>query len=455
VGREAAEAPYALKIQIRPTGDFKLSGLGFNSLRFFLGGEPQTAFVVYELLFNNVQKVIVRNGLNEHLTLERGAIAEVGFSANEAILPYPPNSFTGYRLLQEYFTFPQKFLFFDLIGLSPCVRNGGSGTLDLIFLISDFSRKDLVPLLEQTVNPRSFLLGCAPVVNLFERAAEPIRLSRTKTEYRVIPDLHLEKATEVYSVDRVVATVPYTEEPVEYQPFYSIRHTYGARPPDAFWHAVRRPSARENDAGTDVFLTLLDLKFKPHLPAAETLTAFVTCTNRDEVKKVHWSRAFGELEMEAGALCRARFVLTPTSPLRLPSGTALQWRLISHLSLNYLSIADKGADALREILTLYNYSGSAAVRSQIDGLLAVNSVSEVARVSSAHGLAFVRGLHTTVEFDEARFERGSLFLFSSILEKFLALYSSLHSFSKLSVVSRQRKGVLKVWPPRAGEQVLL
>jgi type VI secretion system protein ImpG len=148
-------------------------------------------------------------------------------------------------------------------------------------------------------------------------------------------------------------------------------------------------------------------------------------------------------------------VLKPSRSLRAPTRRGLQWRLISHLALNHLSIVDGGAEALREILRLYNFSDNPAITSQIEGLQKISSCPETARIFSEHGLVFTRGLHTTVEFDEERYDNGGLFLFGSVLEKFLALYSSMNSFSKLSVVSRQRQGVVKIWPPRAGEQILL
>ncbi len=459
LGVEARQVPYVIRIGLQTLGGLKLRDLSINRLRFFVGGEPQTAFLLYEQLFNNTSKIILRsavaNGQAKQVVLSRDRIKEVGFGRDEGMLPYSNRSFLGYRLLQEYFSFPQKFLFFDLDGVQEAVVGGFGDELEINILVNEVERKDNLPLLQQAVSPGSFLLGCAPVVNLFERCAEPIRLTQAKTEYRVVPDLHFEKSTEVYSIDRVVATAPYTEETQEYQPFYSLRHTYGARAGEAFWHATRRRSERQGDDGTDVYLSLLDLNFRPHLPPAEALTAYVTCTNRDQVEEVNWNRSFGELQMESSALCWARFVLKPSSSYRAPRRRGLQWGLISHLGLNYLSIVEGGAEALKEMLRLYNFSDSPAISSQIEGLTAISTAPEVARVLSDNGLAFARGLHTTIEFDEQRYPSGSVFLFGSILEKFLALYSTLNSFSKLSVVSQQSKGVLKVWPARAGEQILV
>ncbi len=461
LGLVAGDSRYAVKINLRCLGGLKFAALTTNTLRFFLGGEPQTSFLLYELLFNDVQSVLARQSFEGAkifglpVTLASDCIAEVGFGRNEGMLPYSERSFLGFRLLQEYFSFPQKFLFFDLKNLEQAFRSCSGDQLEIYILLREFDREDAVPLLQQAVSARSFMLGCTPVVNLFERCAEPIRLTQAKTEYRVTPDFHHDRSMEVYSIDRVVATSPNLERPQEYEPFYSMRHTYGVKAGESFWHAARRSSAIKGDGGTDVYLTLLDLHFRANVPPMETVTAFVTCTNREQVDQVKWTRAFGELQIEESALCRARFVLKPTTSLRADARRGLQWRLISHLSLNHLSIIEGGVEAFQELLRLYNFSESPALNAQIRGVLRISSQPEVSRVPSENGLAFARGLHTTVELDEHQFDGGSIFLFGSVLERFLALYTSINSFSKLSVVSQQRKGIAKVWPARAGEQILL
>ena len=182
------------------------------------------------------------------------------------------------------------------------------------------------------------------MVNLFERIAEPVRISQTKTEYLIVPDLHRQSSTEIYSVDRVTSTASYMEEPQTYQPFYALRHgrDEGQR---HFWHTHRRPSFRKHDSGTEVYISLVDLDFNPALPPAEMLTLRVTCTNRDQASHLKWTGEFGELEVEGAALVQALCLRKPTQTVRPPQRRGLEWRLISHLSLNHLSIVEKGREA--------------------------------------------------------------------------------------------------------------
>jgi len=374
----------------------------------------------------------------------------VGFAREEGILPYTDRSFVGYRLIQEYFSFPEKFFFFDLTGIDVLDRSSFGSSFEILFYLQEAEPHRLTAL-EQNVNTETFGLGCTPIVNLFERTAEPIRVSQAKAEYRIIPDQHRQLATEIYSVDRVTSTATYLEQPQIYEPFYALRHgTDEAQ--KHFWYAHRRPSFRKSDSGSEIYISLVNLDFNPSLPPDETLTIRVTCTNRDQASSLDLT-AFGDLELEDVALVRARCVHKPTAAVRPPHRRGLQWRLISHLSLNHLSIVEKGREALQEILRLYDFSSDSEIRRQIAGIVDVQSRSSVGRVSSDTGVAFCRGTDVVLEFDEDQYVGTGVFLLSSVLQRFLGLYSAVNSFTR--VTAKTKRGVLKQWAPMAGEQVLL
>ena len=202
-----------------------------------------------------------------------------------------------------------------------------------------------------------------------------------------------------------------------------------------------------------MYISLVDLDFNPALPPTEVLSLRVTCTNRDQASRLKLSGEFGELEAEDAGLVRTRCVRKPTPPARPPHRRGLEWRLISHLSLNHLSIVEKGREALQEILRLYNFSNDAAIRGQIAGIVDVQSRSAVSRVNSDTGVAFCRGNDVTIDFDEDQYLGTGVFLLSSVLQRFLGLYSAVNSFSRLT--ARTKRGVLKQWAPMAGEQILL
>lgn len=447
-------AQQAVRIRLRTFNALSFSELAWSRLRFFLSGPPQHVFHLYELLFNHVSHMEIERERpdrpSEFVPLSPEDIRPVGFGDDESLTPHPRRSFPGYRLLFEYFCFPEKFLFFDLQGLDRLRGRQWGDTLDLWVYLDRIAKSNLV------VNAETFCLNATPAANLFKRIAEPIRIEHRKTEYHVIPDVRRQEATEIYSIDRVTAVAPdSTEKAVEFRPFYSVRHHRDFEEGNgrlAFWHQQRRPSGRKGDDGTEVFLSFADVHFKPVDPEVETLTVHVTCTNRDLPARLPFGDPGGDFDLEMAApVLRVNCLMKPT-PCRRPTlGGALQWQLISHLSLNHLSLAGGGEGPLREILSLYDFDRSPGVRQQINGIVSLGSEHVTRRI----GRSFCRGIQVTVTLDEQKFVGAGLFLFASVLDCFLGQYVSVNSFSQLVVRTVQRKEILKKWPPRSGNRILV
>jgi type VI secretion system protein ImpG len=466
-GFAAQDARYALRIELQMLGSHKLSSIDLTDLRFRIGGDSQAAHWIYEILFNKVTRVIlrplgkdsksVRSAHDLIVPLPSDSIRPVGFTREEALLPVAETSFQGYRLLQEYFAYPQKFLFFDIAGLELLPREPAVERFEIVFLIEAIEQRDRALLLETTVNRGTFQLGCTPAINLFEHTAEPIRLSHTKTEHEVIPDVYSPPGFEVYSVDRVVSVSANNVTPFEYRPFYSLRHgslTNSPATQEAFWFSSRRLSTRPGDRGTDLFLSFVNRNFKISDPAHEAVTAHTTCSNRDLPLGLNVDGSWGEFDLESGALIQVRALHGPT-PVRRPDfrGSS-QWRLISHLSLNHLSLVDGGVHALQEILHLYDPMITQATSDQIDGITSVRSSRKIARLDSEYGFVFCQGLAIDTEMDEDRFAGGGAYLLASVLERFFGLYCAVNSFTQLRVSTRQRRGIVWQWPIRSGEQAV-
>ena len=467
-----------IRISLRCHGDSNLhefkSGTGdkpLEFLRFFLNGDPQLVFPLYELIFNHCTSVELRPKdpplsnktmmtmsnfqlkLPDPVFLKPDVIKQVGFNNDEGMLPYTNLSFEGYRLLTEYFTFPYKFLFFDISGLEKASQNKFGSHFDIFIHL-----KNVAPP-RAPVTADTFALGCSPIINLFKQTADPIHLSQQKYEYHLIPDVHRQGTTEVYSIDEVVTSDPRSNVIRNFSSFYSLRHAYGEQMEKVFWYATRRNSERLDDDGTELFMTLVDMNFNPRVPAEEVLTVITNCTNRDLPARLPFGGKDNDFEVEGNALLsRIRCLTKPTETIRPPNRKAAQWRLISHLNLNYLSLVSNQngvPEALQEILQLYNFNDSSATRKQILGITGIESKKVVRQIGNRIGAGFVRGIETTLEFDEEQFVGSGMFLFASVLERFLAIYSSLNSFNQLVLTTKQREGVVKRWQPRAGEQILL
>ena len=235
-------AAAALRLELQCLPDVLLPKLGLDTLRFYLNGESGVVNTLYELLCANLLKIVVRDPTPgsrvRPATLPASVLKPVGFDEDHGVLPYSSRSFLGYRLLQEYFTFPEKFLFVDLTGLEEVWSTGFKDRAELIFLISGFEA-DYQQRMELGLSSRTFRLGCCPIINLFEQTAEPILLSQRKPEYPIVPDVRRPNAVEVFSVDQVAILNPQTREIIEFEPFYSFRH--GREKQDTFW-LVEPPS---------------------------------------------------------------------------------------------------------------------------------------------------------------------------------------------------------------------
>ena len=453
IGPMLRETAAVIRIEIQCVGGATFADLDLTKLRVFLDGESSLTYALYESLCNHTCQVQLRSlgGLpgQQPIVLPPTCVQPVGFAPDEGMLPYTPHSFLGYRLLQEYWCFPDKFLFVDLGELDQAARAGFSQGLEVVICLN---RR---PQFEQPITPRTFRLGCTPIINLFEQRAEPIRVTQVQTEYRVIPDIARPTTTEVYTVETVHSISPYVEEAIRFQPFYSFKHAADRGAQQVFWYTTRRPSPRQGDEGTEVYLSLVDLNFQPTLPAVETLTIHTTCTNRDLPDKLPFGGGSGELQMEGASPARIYCLTKLTETLRPTRRRGAQWRLISNLALNYLSLCEGGKEALQEILQLYNFADTAAIRQQIVGITNVSSRRVVGRPASMPWNGVCRGLEVTIEFDEDNFVGSGVFLFASVLEKFLGLYVSLNSFTQLVATTLQREEPVKRWPPRAGEQILL
>jgi len=453
----AMESPNAIRLALRCAKDVTFGALELDRLRLHIRAAPAVASTLYELLLNNTAEIIVRDpGGTASVRLPASSLTPVGFGADETLLPPPRRSFLGYGYLQDYFSFPEKYFFLDLEGLGALREAGFGSRAEVLFLISSFERQERRQTLETGVGADTFQLGCTPIVNLYEKTSEPILLNQRRPEYRLVPDARRRASTRVYSVDEVSVVSPDASRPIRFAPFYSHRHETGGEGETAFWVARRRPSHRREDDGTDIVMSFVDLSGGTVHPGADAATARLTCFNGDLPARLPFGSGDVELEMPGGgAVARVVPLTNPTSVVEPALGQSRLWRLLSQLSLNFVSLVDGGADALQETLRLHNLTDTVTGEQQIRGLEAVETSPTYARIASEHGLAFARGHKVELTFDEERFAGGGVYLLATVLDRFLGLYVSLNSFNVLAVRTRQRQRLLAEWPPRAGWKTLL
>ena len=450
-----------MSITLQATGGHSFAGLDLQQLRFHLNGDQQFVAKLYQLIFNDTVSVEFCDPGDEKNRIALNPdnyLSQVGFSADEALLPYPKNSFVGYQLLTELFSYPQKFAYFDLGGFAETRRFSLARELQIRFYL-----KSTPDRFETELTKDAFKLGCTPIVNLFKKICEPISLTQKKFKYRVTPDVHHPESFEVYSIDRLECADPHNQK--IYHPFYSFQKPLNKDGTETFWYASRVESQLPNDHGSDNYLHLVDPDFDPTVPAEAAMTVTATCTNRDLPIQLQQSHVPIDFTFDSAIpLKKVECLSAPSTPLRSSLRRRAHWKLISHLTLNHLSIAntEDALDSLKQILHLYDFSSRescsrlAALNQQmVEGIKSIQSRRVTRRIGNNCDGAFCCGMQIEINLDEDKYIGVGAFLFSSVLRHFFTKYSSINSFVELLVKTEQRNEPLRHWPHLLGEEQVL
>jgi type VI secretion system protein ImpG len=433
--------------------------LEIDRLRLYLRGPIEQSLQLYELICRNGVGVAVADGPNDAnpTLLPSSAIQPAGFADEEALYPWSSRSFSGFRLLTEYFALPEKFLFIDILGLDARTMVHASNRLE-IFVYLDRA----VPELERSLRPDALAAGCVPMVNLFSRRCEPLALTHESIEYHVAADHRRARGLEIWSIERV-RELHGDGSSRPWRPFYrhaphDARLDDGDEPTAGFYNVVRR-EAPAAVGGTEVYLAPMDPALSVDRPADTVLSIDAMCSNRDLPARLPFGGDQPRLHLSEGlsSVAELACLTPPTAALRGQLHDGRAWRLISHLSLSHLSVVGgpAGGESLREMLRLYDPHETAETRNAIAGLVGVTSTSGTARVPGARPGAFCRGLDVELVFDPKLWTSSGLYLMASVLERFLALHATVNSFVRTTAVLQGRVGTVARFPPRAGSRVLL
>jgi type VI secretion system protein ImpG len=458
-GRPGMKA--GLRLRLRSTAGLQFSHLELDTLTIYLRGN-EVAVDLYEQFMANTIDCVLQSGRRsgpKGVSVGAAAIKPVGFDDRHALLPPTPRTYRGYRFLQEYFAFPERFLFIELTHLQPAIRRCEDSELDIIFVF-DRSHARIADALDVAC----FNLFCTPAVNLFAKRADRIHVTPHATEYHIVPDRNRPMDFEVHGVTEVLGYGPRADPEVEFLPFYEVKDRSAYRQRKAYYtlyREQRRPStkqrrygARSSYIGTETFISLVDAQEAPYSGSLKQLGLMLLCTNRDLPLHMPIGAGNTDFTLQTGAPVESIRCLTgPSRPRSSNFRKETAWQAISHLALNYLSLIDndreQGAAALRQILMLYADTAEPSVQKQIDGLVSVRSRPVVRRIDIPGPISFGRGLELSLQFEESSFEGSGIILLGSVLEQFLARYVSINSFTETVIESTDRGEVMR-WPARIG-----
>jgi type VI secretion system protein ImpG len=452
-----------LRLRFELHGKAAASSLDLDGLPLFLRGPDALPFQIYEHLVGHVVDGWVTSqapagGLR--VPLGQACVAPLGFTDEEALLPPSRQAFRGYRLLHEYFAFPERYLFVELCGLRDALNRCDGNVFEVVLFLDTYESR-----LEQSIDASKFGLNCAPAINLFPMRADRIALDPGKFEFHLVPDRSRSIDFEVYSVDTVRGYVPSNVPPRVFEPFFRARDPQAENITGGAFFQQRRETRRHTEKelrqgprsrylGSDVFIALVDMHAAPFGSDLQQLGADLLCTNRDLPLSMPVGVGLTDFSWEGELPVRSiRCVAGPSEPRPGMQDGVAAWRLLNHLSLNYRSLLedsqDSGARPIRELLDLYCHETDVVGRRQIAGVVGVASRAVTRRLPLPGPICFGRGLEITLTLDEAAFQGGRAFLLGAVLQAFFAGYVSVNHFTE-TVVRSPTRGEIMRWSGREG-----
>lgn len=459
MGRDI-EARGAIRLRLRRTNDAPISALDLDRLVLFFPAASGANWALHEVFSTDVSALYARSTDRRAdwvTPLVTGAVVPRGLAPEDSLLPLPRRSFDGYRLLQEYFALPERFHFVELQGLGPGIGRAEGRDVDIYILLRNGR-----PNLAAAVTPAAFALNASPAVNLFTKRCDRIVVSGRDFELIVLPDRTAPLDYEVCAIERVTGVGDSGQDDVEFLPFYSPTDlTAAGNTHSAYYTLSRRMRQRsENERlkgvrttylGSETFLTLVDARQSPYGENLEQVSVTALCSNRDLPLLLSGTASDIFHLPDGGPVASIRTLVAATKPRPTLAQGDASWRLISHLSLNYLSITDgeSGAAALREIIGIYAPQSDRITEKQIEGLVSVTTRPIVRRMSDGVLSTAVRGIEVTLTFDESYFEGTSVYGLGAVLERFFRKYVMINSFTE-TVLHTTQRGEIARWSPQPG-----
>jgi type VI secretion system protein ImpG len=435
--------------------EVSFSALSPKRLRFFIKGLPQHTYPLYDQLMQHTHSIVLaRNTQDEApIILAKTHLKQVGFLSEEGLLPYSERSHIGYRLLSEFFVFPEKFLFFDVI-FPEQLPEDFAQNLHLYFYMSEGKTS-----LESHIQKDYFSLHASPIVNLFPKTAEPLLIDHTDLSYPIVPDAKAPLFHEIYQVG-TVTLMENGKKAMDCPPLYGISHDTSEETARYFVTKRFHPHYQEgkSDAGTDMTISIIDQHLVPSELKNWVLGVQTLCLNRDMPSLLPFGEGepFLQTVENISGLKNIRALTPPTKTHRPELGKSLSWKLLSHLSMNHLTLAQKeGIVMLKELLHLYDRLHHNHNRQLIDSIISIDVASALRRDPSGRLNTFCQGVAITLTVDEKVYVGSSVYLFGSVLNEFFALHASINQFTELTVLSQNKRKVLGQWQPRSGQYILV
>jgi len=457
-----------LKLRLKAGAGLNFNNININNLPIFLTGDGITPYLLLEYLIANPVAVVVTEAKNKsswHQAIDASHIKHDGFSNDHSLLPNTTRGFSGYRLLQEYFAFSQRYLFVTLSDLKPVLSNANCSEIDVFILFNKYNSK-----FEQILSQDNFVLFSTPAINLFPKRCDRIHISDTEPEYHIVADRMRPNDFEIFSISSVRGFGLDSKYKQLFKPLYMHQDRYlNINNINPGYYQLRRTSrilgqnekqkgARSQYYGTEVYISLVDIEQAPFSDNLHQLSIEALCTNRDLPISLPLGIGKSDFTSETAApLLSIRCISGPSRPQSLLSSKQSPWRLINHLTANNLSLiddTDNSTKQIKNLLSLYISDNIYSSSRQVNGILQVKKNMIMRRLPIEGPISYARGMQINITLEDEAFEGTGCFLLGSVLERFFAKYVNLNSFTE-TILTTSQHGEVMTWPPRIGESIIL
>jgi len=438
--------------------DLNMENLGVEKLGFYINGPIAQSLKIFQLLSASCVGIALcrHNETKAQHYLESRHLNSLGFDDAHQVIPYSHCSFSAYRLLIENFIFPKKFLFFELQNLGDYWKNI-ENKFDVYIYLNESSDE-----LEKKITSNHFLMGCTPIINLFEQELEPVNIEPGQYEYKLTAkymDADISEVIQIVSVD----AYDQKNNKLKVSPFYSETHPAYLAQMRMFWNIRREESewvGGSAESGTEVFLSLVDQAFDNFSSDDEyntwVLRIVAQCSNRNLPTQLPFSGEQTQIILpeRSDIIKQVKCLITPTRPVRPALRDATRWQLINQLSLDHFS-GENGLQKLKETLRLYDFQQTPENKTMIENIYSLELENSTARVNQKGRISFCNGTEITITFSLTQYGGSGVFFFACILDHFFAQFAAINSFTRLRMKLKGKNAIYHQWQTRSGNVPLL
>jgi type VI secretion system protein ImpG len=427
-----------------------------HDLRLFINCEPSLRGALLDTLLIGTCGVFAKaDAEGAWSPLASSPLRLAGLEEDDAMLPFSARSNPAFRLLTEYFSYPEKFNFVNLDLTAIAARLPAQcQQFTLLFALSDVPGDSNEARLLASLKPEILMTGCTPVINLFEKRGVPFQVAHTSPDYTLLADSTHAAGYDIHTINSVklFRETAAGKTTTEFTPLYASPHGTGLAKSGCYWLSRREDVVASVSPGHDVRLTLID----PHANAGggglATVLTELSCTNRDLPSQLQFGDPAGDLRSESVTTTTViRLLRKPSPPYRFANGKGAHWRLITHLTLHYDGLSRAGVSSLQKMLSLYDLPQSASSKRQIRGIAAIESGTVRQWMPTLPVASLMVGIGIRMTLDEHAFAGSGLAIFVHVMDRYFALNRQLNCFTQLEIISAQTGKEIMKCPARSNE----